>query len=170
MTTPTTRNILGFKIESTAEQDIYGYDMMDCKFCNFKTPTESYHVLVHRESMSTLKNDGAWRDSNGRFVSEPEERSYSREYQYIFSENHGYRKYAIQDAKRLEDYENGGWCILTLGVTVTHIATGIKLGSAYLGGVESDLSDSDTHAERCWNGLLSEAIQSAKSNRQSIAA
>ena len=62
--------------------------------------------------------------------------------------NHGHNKHEAhtetirqmhQDYQRLENYNRGDWCMLTL--TVIAIKNGIELASSSLGGIENDAGD-----------------------------
>ncbi|APU89078.1 hypothetical protein Rctr85_054 [Virus Rctr85] len=66
--------------------------------------------------------------------------------------------YAVEDWKRMEDYEDGGWCMT--GCTVTVRVGGFKFGRASLWGIESDSHKS--HIQETERDLLAEALRETK--------
>jgi hypothetical protein len=108
------------------------------EYCNYRQPKTADEKLIHRASDSVLGNDGIWRDKLGRIVEQPcIGGRHDREYQFIFCSNgHDKIKYALQDARRLEDYEQGEWSMI--GVKSSVYWNGVEIGSDSLWGIESD--------------------------------
>jgi len=132
------------------------------KFSNFQYPKLG-EKLVHRDSQSVMGHDFIWRDENGRIVPEPEEPHYANEYQYTFHDNaHEKIKYALQDSKRLEDYNNGILCDYVILVTV--FSDGNQIGFDSLGGIQSDSEESYIRATV--REVALQAVQDAKQWRQ----
>lgn len=78
-----------------------------------------------------------------------------------------YKKYGMQDYKRMEKLNAGYWNFV--GIIVTASKKGVELGHASLWGIESDdptLKDLEKAAHEF--GALQEAIDEAKSNLQSL--
>ena len=100
-------------------------------------PETKDQKLVDRLSGAVLDHTGFWRDERGRIVEELSHEPHGREYQYTWHNNgHERIAYALQDHRRLEDYNRGGWCFLGLVATVSF--DGAEIGRGSLWGIESD--------------------------------
>lgn len=117
------------------------------EFSDFRQPASKDQKLVHRQSGYVMGEDGLWRDRRGRIVgNNPDDPRYPsgydhdryrREYEYTFHDNeHEKIAYALQDSKRMEDYERQEWSMLGIAVSVYY--DGAEIGSSSVWGVESD--------------------------------
>ncbi len=104
------------------------------------------HEYIHHLASGAQRraDSDQWRDEHGRFMEAPEEwRTEGRhgEAKYVIvgdnyeGDPHAYH-YAYQDALRLRAMVREQWCFIAVGADVYR--KGIRIGSAYLGGVESD--------------------------------
>lgn len=146
-------------IKTVYDED--GYSSLDWlgQFSNYREPQTENQKLVHRSTGRVLDHTGIWRDSRGRIVETPEENRYANEMQNTWHNNgHEKIKYALQDSKRLEDFENGYWSML--GTVATVYVNGKELGRASVWGTESDSDES--HFMELGRECLHEALAEAK--------
>lgn len=137
------------------------------EYSNYREPYTENQKLVHRDSGLVLDHHGIWRDSKGHIQPTPEESRHSREYQYTWHDNgHDKLLYAIQDARRLEQYNDGDLC--DFGVVVSIFYAGRKIGDDSLWGINSDSEESHVR-QTIWE-VAHQAIKSAKQFKEVITA
>lgn len=124
----------------TAKPDYEGgYTMQDYgRFTSWHKADPSRPLYSRRDDTIRLPGSDIWRDRKGRIATEPEDDRGYREYQFIQIEDwYGETlRLAFAAADRVEGYERGDWCMLTL-IGRAYLAER-EIGSAILGGVESD--------------------------------
>ena len=150
------------KLRVTLEIDYYPDASWLGTFSEYREPENEDEKLVYLKDMVVLDHHGIWRDEYGRIVPTPEPYEYSRDYQYTFHNNgHDKIAYAIQDAKRLRDLNNGRWAFLVCVATVT--MDGRQIGNWALGGLEDDCDKASLDSEM--RVVAREAVADAKAWR-----
>lgn len=158
--TRTLHSIGSVNVSVTRAVDVYPDASYLGALGNYREPSNKEQFLVHRCTQRVLGVDGIWRDAKGRIQPEPDYHDrYSREYEFIFVDGRASNiKEALQDAQRLEDLNDGDWCYLFLSATVE--IDGVEVGSASVGGFESDSGEDYLRSEE--RSIAREALSDAK--------
>lgn len=154
------REIGDLRIALSISQDLYWYGSYgDTKYVSGERDCSSGDYLYHRKSESVKKYGASyWRDSRGRICAEPEERSRTRECEYIRVRYALSGKDAIHDAQYLEKIENGDYYALCCQVLIEFM--GKEVGTSSLCGVIVERTTDDYIAEvlqDCFREAMSEA-------------
>ena len=135
------------------------------EYSDYREPKTENQKLYHRGSGLVLDHHGIWRNRHGWIEAAPEGERYGRDYGYIWCDNgHVELKYAIQDAKRLEDYGYNWYCV---GIVATVRLAGAEIGYAACFGFESDSGEEYLMEEA--RNIAHEALAEAKTWRMKTA-
>lgn len=147
-------------VKVTAEPDYdFGWQLVSediGKFTDERSADAKMPLYYRREDIMRLPNSDLWRDRRGRIAAAPSEDGYSsREYQFIqisdwYNET---LSIAFRQADRVEAYESGEWCYLSIDAVAE--INGREIGRASLGGVESD--SGETYLRQCAREMATEA-------------
>lgn len=153
---PKFRRVGDVTVVTRYKYDDDGYSSLDW-LGRFTDDPKSDYAYFRREGIVRCP-DGSYRDERGRYVAEPERNHYAREFQWIDTPNADSIAYCVRDARHLEAFNNGDWCMI--GIEATVRLDGAEIGYASCWGIESDSDDG--YIAEMTRQLETEAIHEAR--------